>query len=174
MAEYRFKATGLIVDGFKKHGVTPDVHDGGVMEAVEIYLPIANGPRTKAIYLTEGDDNDFSMYVFHLIENVPGKKRDRLVHACNLLNGKNRYVKFCEDGEGNVDVRFDFPTRMPDEAVGEVAVEIFGRTLSILNRYFPLFTIAIYTDVEMSHENLDSLVNGGDEKEDGNDDKDDD
>lgn len=71
------------------------------------------------------------------------------MEACNMLNHKIRFMKFCLDAEGNINVEYDFPTHSPDEDIGEMAFEIFVRMMQILDSEYSIFMKALYSDEEL-------------------------
>lgn len=67
------------------------------------------------------------------------------METCNILNNTMRYVKFYIDDDGDVNVEYDFPCRLSDDCVGEVAYEMFHRLMAILDGEYSIFMRAIYT-----------------------------
>ena len=72
------------------------------------------------------------------------------MEACNILNNKVRYLKFCLDCDGSIDVEYDLPIRCTDEGLGEIAFEIFVRAMKILDAEYSIFMKALYTNEELN------------------------
>lgn len=65
-----------------------------------------------------------------------------------------RHLKFYIDADGDVNVEYDFPEHTPDNGVGEMALEIFVRTVHTLDSEYGIFMKAIYTDDNLEEESL--------------------
>ena len=95
-------------------------------------------------FFVTDNSNDVAVRVLALINKVPAGKKSRIIAACNGLNAKLCYFKFILTEEGNVDVTYDFPSRLSDDDTGPVAVEIFIRTMSVLNHHYDVLMEALY------------------------------
>ena len=83
------------------------------------------------------------------------------MEACNVLNHKIRYMKFYLDIDGDINVEYDFPVHSPDNGIGEMAFEIFVRTMQILNSEYSIFMKALYSEEELDiqgHSNTAELM----------------
>ncbi|MBO4495256.1 MAG: YbjN domain-containing protein [Clostridiales bacterium] len=149
MTKYRYNATNLIVETFNERGVKFDVRDRLDSEQVLAGFSVDCGPSVIVRFISRDDDNDVAVRVAGLLTNTPKEKRARVLEACNILNHKIRYVKFVLDRDGDISVEYDFPIHTPDEGVGEMAFEIFVRTMQILDREYNIFMTALYSDDEL-------------------------
>ena len=149
MTLYRYNATNLIVDTFEKHGVKFDVRTRLDSEQVLAGFAIDCGPSVVVSFISRDNDNDVAVRVFGLITNTPREKRARVMEACNILNNKIRHMKFVLDEDGDISVEYDFPVHAPDNGIGEMAFEMFVRTMQILNGEFTIFMTALYSDNEI-------------------------
>lgn len=177
MTNYMYKATGLIQEVFDKKGVKYRVDTAGNTEIVCAGFSIDEGPSVMARFISRDNDNDVALRILSLINNVAEAKRARVMEACNALNNKVRYIKFYIDEDGDVNAEFDFPTRLSDDCVGEVAYEMFQRIMAILKGEYSIFMKALYTTEELEvsgmrslldrlHDRLSQMV-GDDDKDDG-------
>ncbi len=149
MNQYEFKATNLIAETFEKHGVKFDVvnHHGG--EQLLAGFSVECGPNVIMRFISRDNDNDVAARIFGLISNTPKEKKVRVMEACNVLNHKIRYMKFYLDADGDINVEYDFPVHAPDDGIGEMAFEIFVRTMQILDSEYGIFMKALYSDDEL-------------------------
>ena len=68
------------------------------------------------------------------------------MEACNILNCKVRYVKFYVDTDGDINCEYDFPGKITDECIAEIALEILIRSMHIMNGEYHIFMKALYTN----------------------------
>ena len=143
-----YKATDLITEAFDEAGINYRVcfmeDDEDQKEWVEAAFTIDGGPAVVERFFVTDNSNDVAVRVLALINKVPVGKRNRIIAACNGLNAKLCYFKFFLNEEGNVDVTYDFPSRLSDEDTGPVAVEIFIRTMSVLNHHYDVLMETLY------------------------------
>ncbi len=152
MDKYRFKATGLIVETFEKNDIKFEVEETSSMEIVCAKFYIDGGPSVSERFISHDDGNDVDVRVTRLICKVPEAKRSRVLKACNTLNYKIRHLKFVLDDDGDVNVEYDFPENTPDSGIGEMAVEIFARTMIALDNEFGVLMKAIYCEDDALHD----------------------
>lgn len=149
MNKYEFKAINLIAETFEKRGVEFDVKNHHGMEELQTFIPIDCGTFTIMRFISHDNDNDIAVRIIGLVSNTPKEKRNRVMEACNVLNHKIRYMNFSLDDDGDVVVAYDFPVRSPDEGIGEMAFEIFVRTMQILDSEYSIFMKALYSEDEL-------------------------
>ena len=149
MSKFKFKAINLIAETFEKRGVKFDVVSHHGSEQLLAGFSIDCGPYVIMRFISQDNDNDVAVRILSLISNTPKEKRTRVMEACNMLNHKIRFMKFCLDAEGNINVEYDFPTHSPDEGIGEMAFEIFVRMMQILDSEYSIFMKALYSDEEL-------------------------
>ena len=149
---YKHKATKLIVDVFRDNNLKFDVDCNLHQEVIRAGFSIDGGPRVIAAFISRDDDNDVALRILGLITKVPEEKRTRVMEACNILNTKIRYLKFNVDVDGDINVEYDFPINSGDDCLGTMAVEMFARTMKILDSEYKIFMKAIYTDEKLSNE----------------------
>ena len=155
MSKYEFKATNLIAETFEKRGVRFDVKNVRGDEVVCAGFPIDCGPKVIMQFICSDNDNDVAVRIFGLVTKTPKEKRSRVMEACNILNRKVRYVKFYVDGDGDINVEYDFPMHTPDEGIGEMAFETFLRMMKILDSEYSIFMKALYTDEDLAMQDHD-------------------
>lgn len=149
MSKYEFKAINLIAETFEKRGVKFDVVSIHRSEQLLAGFSIDCGPNVIMRFISNDNDNDIAARIFGLISNTPKEKRTRVMEACNVLNHKIRYIKFCLDIDGDINVEYDLPVHSSDDCIGEIAFEIFVRTMQILDSEYSIFMKALYTDEEL-------------------------
>ena len=144
--KYEFKATRLIAETFEDHGIKFGVESHGGVEMLLAGFPIECGPNVLVSFASHDDDNDVSIRLFSLLSGIPDEKRLDVMTACNELNRKARYIKCYIDSDGDVNIEYDIPVRCPDEAIGEVALEMLLRLKKILDGEYGHFMRALYAD----------------------------
>ena len=154
MGKYTFKATNLIAETFEKRGIKFEVKEAPGAEIVVAGFSIDGGPDVAEWFISRDDDNDVAVRVYRLVTKTPKAKRSQVKDACNILNHKHRHLKFYIDEDGDVNVEYDFPVNTPDNGVGEMACEIFVRTMHILDSEYKIFMKAIYTGDNLEGEGL--------------------
>lgn len=148
MNKYEFKTINLIAETFEKRGVKFDVVSHHGSEQILAGFSVDCGPNVIMRFISCDNDNDVAARIFGLITNTPKEKRARVMEACNLLN-KIRYMKFHLDTDGDINVEYDFPVYSPDNGIGEMAFEIFIRTMKLLDSEYSIFMKAFYTEEEL-------------------------
>ncbi len=149
MNKYEFNATNLIAETFEKRGIIFDVVSHNDSEQILAGFSVECGPNVIMRFISDGNNNDVAARIFGLITNTPKEKRSRVIEACNMLNNKIRYMKFYLDTEGDINVEYDFPVHSPDNGIGEMAFEIFVRTMKILDSEYSIFMKALYSEEEL-------------------------
>lgn len=105
-------------------------------------------------FISQDNDNDVAARILNLISNTPKEKRTRVMEACNMLNHKMRFMKFCLDADGNINAEYDFPMHSPDDGISEMVFEIFIRMMQILDSEYSIFMKALYSDEELDIQGL--------------------
>lgn len=161
MNKYEFNAINLIAETFEKHGAKFDVVSNHGSEQLLAGFSVDCGPNVIVRFISRDNDNDVAVRIFGLIANTPAEKKARVMEACNVLNHKIRYMKFYLDIDGDINVEYDFPVHSPDNGIGEMAFEIFVRTMQILNSEYSIFMKALYSEEELDiqgHSNTAELM----------------
>lgn len=146
MKKYKYKATNHIAETFRQNGLRFLVTDNNDSEQLLAGFSVEDGPFAVARFISRDDDNDVSVRIYALISDIPKEKRLCAMEACNILNRKVRYLKFYIDANGNINAEYDLLQKSPDESVGLQALEIFVRSITILNDWYSLFTVALSPD----------------------------
>ena len=142
----------LMAEAFDNHGLKYQVTETGQYQEIHVPFGIQNGPFADVRFISMDRGNDTSVRIMNLVNQVPAEKRGRILEACNTLNGKYRFLKFEMDAENNVHVEYDLPICTGDESLGEMAAEIFMRTVQILNAGYILIAKALYASDESESE----------------------
>ena len=135
----------LLAEAFDAHGLTYRVYETEQYQEIHVPFGIRNGPSVNVRYISVHRGNDTLVRIMNLINQVPEEKRIRVLEACNVLNNKFRFLKFNMDSENNVHVEYDFPISTGDDCIGEMASELFIRTMQILNDGYVLLAGALYS-----------------------------
>lgn len=140
-----YKASKLIAEAFDEHGIKygGQIEEHGDSSAVAAGFRIDNGPLVMARFFSSNDDNIVEARVFSII-NVKEEKHQQMLQQINAANRRIRHIKFALDENGDVNAEYDFPEKLADEQVGEVAVEIFIRLMKVLNYVYPDFMRAMW------------------------------
>lgn len=149
MDKYEFKAINLIAETFEKRGVKFEVKDIPGVEMILAGFSIDCGPEVNVMFISHDNDNDVAVRILRLISKTPEARRHRVMEACNILNRRVRHIKFYVDGDGDINVEYDFPEHSPDEGLGDMALEIFIRMMRILDSEYNIFMKALYTDEDL-------------------------
>ncbi len=149
MEKYKFHATNLVAEAFEKHDIKFRVEEADDAEIIIAGFSIDGGPTVAEWFICD-DENDIAARVFRLITKVPETKLARVSDACNILNSKVRFLKFFVDTDGDVNVEYDFPKRTPDNGIGEMAAELFLRTMHVLDVHYRVLMKALYTDENLN------------------------
>lgn len=149
MSQYEFKAINLIAEAFEKHDAKFRVFNIRGQEELVAGFSVDAGPNVIMKFITRDNDNDIAARIFGLISKIPKEKRTRVMEACNVLNRKVRFFKFYVDTDGDINVEYDFLVHSSDECIGEMAFEIFVRTMHILDNEYEIFMKALYSDEEL-------------------------
>ena len=95
----------------------------------------------KIRFISRDDDNDFSVRCFS-IANAPEAKVDAVLKVLNDANNDYRFAKFVLDKDNDINVEYDFPQEGSD--IGEAAMELVVRFVSIIDRVYPKLMAAIW------------------------------
>ena len=138
----------ILAEAFDAHSLKYQIVETEKYQEIHVPFGIKNGPFVNLRYISTNNGNDTLVRVMNLINKVPEEKRSSILEVCNTLNGKYRFLKFTMDSDNDVHVEYDFPASTGDEALGNMAFEIFIRTMQILNEGFILLAKALYTQDE--------------------------
>lgn len=83
-----------------------------------------------------------SVRVFGLLR-VDDDQRARILPALNELNVKYRFVKFCCDGDGDVNVEYDYPVNSISPAAS--AKEMVIRFTQIIDDAYPVLMRSLWS-----------------------------
>ena len=145
MDKYEFKATNLIAEKLEKDDITYWVVKKHGWEAVCVGFSINNGPNLSVQFFSIDDSNSVAVHI-QLVTGIQPEKRMRVLEACNILNYRMRYLKFNVDADGDINCEYDFPEKIPDKCIGEIALEILVKVMRILNKEYQIFMKALYTN----------------------------
>ena len=150
-----FNATNLISESFDQHGAKYRMNELENASEIEAGFSIKSGPTVLVRFISSSQNNDVAVRVFGLINQVPEEKRMAVMEACNRLSEEIRFVKFCMNSNGDVNVEYDFLTNVSDDCIGECCFEIFARLMSILDQRYQVLMQTLYTESrESKSENL--------------------
>lgn len=136
----------LLTESFDAHGLKYQVFEREQIQDIHVPFGINNGPFVDVRYISLNRGNDISVRIMNLANKVPQEKRIKVLEAINILNNKYRFLKFNMDPENNVHVEYDLPVSTGDDSLGEMAFEVFIRTMQILNDGYILIAKALYSN----------------------------
>lgn len=149
MDKYLFYSTQCISDMFNQKNIIydfiPDAQISDGEDIISVPYTLKNGAGYRIIFIIS--DGLVAVRVFGLISNVPFAKQLRIMEACNLANTK--YKWFCcifDKTDDSVTVKYDFLKNIPNEIIGDLAIQILGRLAFIMDDIFNIFMKAFYTD----------------------------
>ena len=125
------------VDGFK---VFTDDHENS--SDAWLQFSVKNGSSYRIRFISKDNDNDVSVRVFGLLR-VDDDQKARILPALNELNVKYRFVKFCCDGDGDVNVEYDYPVNCISPAAS--AKEMVIRFTQIIDDAYPVLMRALWS-----------------------------
>jgi len=143
-----FKAIKLLDEVFAARNLHYTVTETERYQEIDVPFEIQNGPSVILRFLSFDGENDITILIPNLVNNVPAEKRFLLLDTLNEMNRHFRYMKFFLDPKNNLDVQYDFLQHTGDESLGEMGYEIFVRTLQIMNESYPKIAKALYAPEE--------------------------
>jgi len=139
-----FKATNLITQELDKANIRYTVKDDEEHSIVRVSFPVDNGPVASVYFISRDDDNDVSIRLFHLIDNIAEEKSEKILAAVNECNNLYRYTKFTFDKDA-VNVEYDLPAQSSDDCLGAQALEILIRLMNIVDKAYPVLMQAMWS-----------------------------
>ena len=164
---FNFKATDIIDAAFTEDDIKHFVVMHGKSESVHAPFPVLKGPMVDLLFISRDDDNDVSVRILNLFNDIPEKDWPRVLCTLNKLNSDMRFVKFCLDDSGDISVEYDFPVKTGDESIGPMACEMFYRIATIINKKYKMLVDAVYSTQDKDEgQSFEDLVKGLMEDED--------
>ena len=108
---------------------------------VWLQFPIKNGGAYRIKFISIDNDNDVAVRVFGLIR-VGEAQKPKILETLNTLNNKYRYVKFCCNNDGDVNIEYDYLLR--SENPENSADEIMFRFVKIIDEVYPQLMHALW------------------------------
>lgn len=137
-----FKATQKIYDALNgRSGLKVFTEESEKSSEVWLQFGIKNGGSYRIKFISVDDDNDVALRVYGLIR-TDEEHHFQILEALNTLNNKYRYVKFCCDKDGDVNIEFDFPVNCPDPSAS--AYELVARIVNIVDEAYPVLMRALW------------------------------
>lgn len=165
---FNFKATGIIDAAFTEDDIKHFVVMHGKSESVHAPFPVLKGPMVDLLFISRDNDNDVSVRVLNLFNDIPENDWPRVLRTLNKLNSDMRFVKFCLDDAGDISIEYDFPVKIDDDSIGPVACEMFYRIANIVNKKYKVLVDAVYFTPDRGEgQSFEDLVKGLMEDEDG-------
>ena len=137
-----FAATKRIYSAVKaKEGLKVFTEENEKSSEVWLQFPVKNGGNYRIKFISTDNDNDVAVRVFGLLR-VDDTQKAKILEALNALNVKYRYVKFCCDNDGDVNIEYDYPVR--SENPENSAEEIVIRFVKIIDDAYPQLMHALW------------------------------
>ncbi len=129
-----YKATKEVQKAFERKGLKCRIQETGNLSFVEAGYTGDNVSGMIVRFISGDNDPDVSVRVLNYIKG-PESKRAALLEACNSMNKKFRYVKFCLDEDCSIDLEIDLPVTESDP--GGICTELFARVSKIADGAYP-------------------------------------
>ena len=137
-----FAATKRIYNALKaKEGLKVFTEENEKSSEVWLQFPVKNGGNYRIKFISTDNDNDVAVRVFGLLR-VDDTQKAKILETLNALNVKYRYVKFCCDNDGDVNIEYDYPVR--SENPENSAEEIVIRFVKIIDDAYPQLMHALW------------------------------
>ena len=137
-----FAATKRIYDKLRAmEGLKVFTEENEKSSEVWLQFPVKNGGNYRIKFISTDNDNDVAVRVFGLLR-VDDTQKAKILEALNALNVKYRYVKFCCDNDGDVNIEYDYPVR--SENPENSAEEIVIRFVKIIDDAYPQLMHALW------------------------------
>lgn len=137
-----FAATKRIYNALKaKEGLKVFTEENEKSSEVWLQFPVKNGGNYRIKFISTDNDNDVAVRVFGLLR-MDDTQKAKILEALNALNVKYRYVKFCCDNDGDVNIEYDYPVR--SENPENSAEEIVIRFVKIIDDAYPQLMHALW------------------------------
>ena len=140
----RYPAIKLLTEAFDAHGIKYFITENVQGQEIHVLFGIKNGPLADVRYVSFNRAGDITVRINNLVNAVPHEKRIKVLEAINFLNNKYRFLRFHMDSDNNVHVQYDFLANTANNCLGEMAFEIFLRTMQILNAGYMMIANALY------------------------------
>ena len=148
MTDYEYNTTRLITDFFDEKSIPYRVHKTHELEEVISGFNVESGPSLAMHYINTDNENDLTVLML-LINDVPSNKRNQILEACNRMNRQCHHVCFFVTDNNDVMFSYDFLQSMPDECIGDAALELLLRTKAALDdNYAELMRVLYMPDSE--------------------------
>ncbi len=146
MGRYREKAINLIADAFENHTVEYEVRTFFDHEVILTGFSIKSGSAVTVMFVSIFNGNDVTARVTGIVSDIPKEMRNRAIETCNLLNIRNRFIKFFVDDDNDINIQYDFPSESPDDKIGEMAFEIFVRIMHALDAEYSFIIKELFNE----------------------------
>lgn len=147
------KATMLIAEAFDERDIKYVIREiGEETSVVDAGFSITCGPNARVLFASSDEENDVTVRITGLMQNIPPEKRTVMLEACNTINDKIRFLKFCIHDDDLIG-EYDLPVETSDECLAECCVEMFIRTIQILHAEYHIFPESIYRETPKAKEN---------------------
>ena len=137
----------LIQDAIDNHSLKYRTVETEQLSFIDAGYNIQGGPTVRFHFISQERDgsNDVQIRIFGLLNKIGTEKRGAILEACNKINSELRFLKFYVDKEGNLSGQADLPTKISEDCVGECCVELFIRSMQILDQCYHYFPEAYYS-----------------------------
>ena len=117
------KASLLIAEAFDERDIKYTIREiGEETSVVDAGFSITCGPNAHVLFASSDEENDVAVRITGLMQNIPQEKRAAVLEACNAVNDRLRYLKFCIHDDDLVG-EYDLPVKTSDECLAECCVE---------------------------------------------------
>lgn len=147
-----YNATSTIAEVFDRNEIRYHIEETDDYSAVLVGFHVECGPSAMIRFVSINDDCDVSVCITGILNRVSSDKRAAVLEVCNKINHSMRFLKFLLDDDADLIAEYDFPVRISEDNLGECCMEIFIRSVQIINRVYHLFPEAIFGGEQKSGE----------------------
>ncbi len=136
-----YKMTYLIYDTLKKiENLKVYTKETEHSSSVWLKVSVGNDHSYTIYFISNDDNNNVAVRIFGLV-SVDKSRWISILPVLNHLNEKYRYAKFTLDGDGDINLEYDYSISCPDPAAS--AFEIVTRITRIVNESYPTILRAL-------------------------------
>ena len=138
-----------IDDAFDRHYIPHKLIESDRRGMIHAGLTVPGLKDVIAEFYVRSNGNGtccLAIRIYGLLPGTPEEKRFRVLEACNAVNEKVRFLRFCLDDDGDVNVKCDIIADEDSEQIGDMTATLFDQTTTIIKDQYHVFMKAITTD----------------------------
>ena len=140
-----YPATQSIYDHFTGNGTKCRIVEQDTVSFVEAGFSGKNVAGILLRFISNSDHNDVALRSAP-IARIPAERMESVCRILNDCNCRFRFLKFVVDNERDITAQCDLPQALPLEDVGPAAMELFVRSMQIIDACHPDIMRSIYSE----------------------------